>query len=247
MTDLDVASTPRVLRPWGHLSTLAWAVVVAVVSTATGAIALGLWFSDSAGPSTDLMKDARLFGWLSLAGLAGELAALVIITRLAGWSAREYLALAMPSKREAQIGFAAIAALVLMLDAATWLAGRDIVTPFQVDAYNSARQSGAWLPLLLAIVVGAPLGEELMFRGFLFRGWAQTPRQVWPAIAVISALWSLMHTQYDWFGIVQIFMIGIALGWIRWRSGSTLLVILLHGMINAYATVQTIAAMEFLQ
>ena len=244
MTDINPASPPR---PWGHLSTLAWALAAAIASTAAGAVALGLLFADSTAATTDLTKDARLFGWLSIVAVVGELAALVVAAKLAGWSAREYLGLAMPSRREAIFGVAVIAALAIVLDSATWLLGREVVTPFQVEAYRSARETGAWLPLLIAIVVAAPLGEEIMFRGFLFRGWAQSPRQVWPAIIVISLLWALMHTQYDWFGIGQIFIIGLVLGWLRWGSGSTLLTILLHGMINAWAAVQTIVVMEFLK
>ncbi len=245
MTDVQIASPPQPLRPWGHLSTIAWALLAALASTVTGATALALLVADIS--TIDVMKDARLFGWLSLAALVGELFVLYGAARLAGWSAREYLGLVMPSRREAQIGIAMVVVMVIVLDATTWLLGRDVVTPFQVEIYRNARESGSWLPLLIAVVVGAPLAEEIMFRGFLFRGWAQTQRQVVPAIVIISLLWAVMHTQYDWFGIGQIFIIGLVLGWIRWTSGSTLLVILLHGMVNAWATVQTIVVMEYLR
>ena len=193
------------------------------------------------------MTNALLFSLVSLAALIGEIAALVIAARVRGWSAIDYLALRMPSRPELVFGIAVIVVLMAVLDTTTWLLGREIVTPFQVEAYNNARSSGSWLPLLLALVIGAPLGEELLFRGFLFRGWAQTPQQVWPAIAVISALWAALHTQYDWYGIGQIFILGVVLGWLRWGSGSTLLTMLLHGMINVWATIQTIFTMEFLR
>ena len=42
-------------------------------------------------------------------------------------------------------------------------------------------------------------------------------------ILVISLLFTVIHMQYDWFGLFQVFLIGLLLGWIRWRSGSTLL------------------------
>ena len=232
-------------RPWGYLSTTGWALLAALASTVTGATALALLFADLA--TVDVMRDAHLVGWLSMAALMGELFVLYGAARLAGWRARDYLGLVMPTRREAQLGFAAVAAMVIVLDATTWLLGRDVVTPFQVEIYRNARETGSWLPLLIAVVVGAPLAEEIMFRGFLFRGWAQTHREVVPAIVVISALWAVMHTQYDWFGIGQIFVIGLVLGWIRWTSGSTLLVILLHGMVNAWATLQTIVVMEYLR
>ena len=86
-----------------------------------------------------------------------------------------------------------------------------------------------------AIIV-APAGEEIMFRGFLFRGWARSERSAWPAIVVISVLWAGLHVQYDWTGMLQIFVIGLFLGWVRWRSGSALLTFLLHALFNLEGT-----------
>ena len=95
-----------------------------------------------------------------------------------------------------------------------------------------------------AMVVYAPVGEELMFRGFLYRGWARTPQAVLPAILAISTIWAGVHVQYDWFGMLQILIIGLILGWVRSRSGSTLLTMLLHGLVNAWATVETVVVVN---
>src|SRR5262249_2675623 len=89
-------------------------------------------------------------------------------------------------------------------------------------------------------------GEEAMFRGFLFRGWARSARGAFPAIVVISAIWAVIHVQYDWFGIAQIFCTGLLLGWVRWRSGSALLTLAMHGAMNAWATVETIIKLDWL-
>ena len=90
-----------------------------------------------------------------------------------------------------------------------------------------------------------PAGEEVMFRGFLFRGWARSERSAWPAIVVISILWAVLHVQYDWAGMLQIFIVGLFLGWIRWRSGSTLLTFVLHALFNLEATAETVVLMRF--
>src|SRR5262249_45035445 len=108
------------------------------------------------------------------------------------------------------------------------------------------RASGSLALLWITFVLIGPAGEELMFRGFLFRGWARTPRAVIPAIVVISAIWAVIHVQYDWFGIAQIFLSGLVLGWVRWRSGSALLTLLMHGAMNAWATVETIIKLHWL-
>src|SRR5665811_1564385 len=106
--------------------------------------------------------------------------------------------------------------------------------------------SGWLLWLWLAIVVFTPIGEEILFRGFLFRGWLRSPRDVWPVIVVTSLLWALIHVQYDWYTIGQIFVFGLLLGWMRWATGSTLLTILLHALINSEGMIETFVDLKWL-
>src|SRR5215467_6107739 len=70
------------------------------------------------------------------------------------------------------------------------------------------------------------------FRCFLFRGWVTSDQYGVFAVIVISQLWAALHVQYDWVGVAQVFLTGLVLGWTRWRSGSTLLTILLHLLVN---------------
>ena len=71
--------------------------------------------------------------------------------------------------------------------------------------------------------------------------------RAWPgargvvAVVVIAVLWALMHVQYAWVFVGQIFIIGLLLGWVRWRSGSTLLTIVLHIVVNLESTIETMA------
>ena len=44
----------------------------------------------------------------------------------------------------------------------------------------------------------------------------------------------------DWYVIAQIFVFGLLLGWLRWASGSTILTILLHALINAEGMLETV-------
>ena len=110
--------------------------------------------------------------------------------------------------------------LIAVSDALLYFTGRDLVTPFQLQSYTTAAAEG-WLPRdVVAAIVVAPAGEEILFRGFLFRGWARSDRSAWPAIVAISLRLGLLHVQYDWTGMPQIFVVGLFLGWMRWRSGS---------------------------
>ena len=95
------------------------------------------------------------------------------------------------------------------------------------------------------MVVATPIGEETLFRGFLFRGWLQSPRDAWPVIILSALLFALIHVQYDWFVTGQVFAFGVLLGWIRWATGSTLLTILLHGVINLEGMIETVVQSWF--
>jgi len=89
-----------------------------------------------------------------------------------------------------------------------------------------------------------PIGEEVLFRGFLFRGWHRSPGDVWLVIVATAALWALSHLQYDFYVIAQIFVVGLVLGWFRWVTGSTLLAIMLHGLINCEGMIETFLALN---
>ena len=54
------------------------------------------------------------------------------------------------------------------------------------------------------------------------------------------------HVQYEIIGMVQIFVIGLILGWIRWASNSTALAIFMHALINTEAMIETAIKVEFL-
>jgi membrane protease YdiL (CAAX protease family) len=231
--------------PWGLTMTTVWIVGAVIGMMIATVIGILIWFPDAQMDSPEFAKDARAFGLLSLVAAAAVVAVLMLAARLRGWSVTDYLGLTWPGGREVMIAFGVTTAFVVGFDVFTYLIGKDVVTPFQIELYKSAAASNSLLFMWAALILAAPIGEEITFRGFLYRGWAHTPRMVWPAIIIISALWAVIHTQYDWFGVFQIFLLGLVLGWVRWRSGSTLLTIALHAVINAWATVQTIIRLNY--
>ena len=171
---------------------------------------------------------------------------LALFARRTGASVAAYLGLIWPKRSEVVFGVAATVAMIVAGNVVSWLLGRSVVTPFQLDIYTTASAGGWLLWLWFAIVVLTPIGEEIMFRGFLFRGWLRAPRDAWPVIIVISLLWALIHVQYDWYVIGQIFVFGLLLGWLRWASGSVILTILLHALINAEGMLETFIDLKWL-
>jgi membrane protease YdiL (CAAX protease family) len=230
-------------RPWGYRATLIWLLLTAGVSVVVSTAVLSYFSRASLERSADPLTNGPLLAQITLVSTIVQVAMTALAARLAGWRATEYLGWAVPGAGIALVATAITAVFVLGYDALTYFLHRDVVTSFQTEAYRSAQTAGKVPQLWLSFVILAPLGEELLFRGFLFRGWVQTSRDVVPGIAFISALWAVIHVQYDWFGMLQIFLIGLILGWARWRSGSTLLTFLLHGLINAWAMIETVAAL----
>jgi len=170
-----------------------------------------------------------------------KLILLALAAQRGGAKASEYLGLRAPTKGQLGFGVAAVIALAITANLLSWLLGHDIVTPFQTAIYRSALEAG-WLPLLLlliAVVVVTPIGEEILFRGFLFGGWLRKPGDAWPVIVLTALLWAIVHVQYDWYVIAQVFSFGVLLGWLRWASGSTVLTIALHALINCEGMLET--------
>src|SRR5207244_9911328 len=123
-------------------------------------------------------------------------------------------------------------ALLIGIDLVTHLLGRDVVPGFMVEVYKSARDSNSLVLFFIAVVIVAPISEEVAFRGFLFRGLSASWLGISGTLIATSAAWAAMHVQYDTFTLAQIFLIGLLLGWMRWASRSTLLTIMLHMLAN---------------
>ena len=83
-------------------------------------------------------KDARAFGILSLVAAASAVAVLIVAAKLAGWRVSDYLALVPPDRSDAIKATVRSWSSCLGFDAITYLIGKDIVTPFQIDLYKNA-------------------------------------------------------------------------------------------------------------
>jgi uncharacterized protein len=233
------------MRTWGYWATLLWAVIAFVAGQLVGLVVPLLWRNSDLSSLLATPFDGvtvALFILISNPITIAVLAAAV-------WFARapqvEYFALTLPAARPLWTALACLIGLIAVSDGLLYFGGYPLVTPFQLLSYTTAAADG-WLPILLfGAIIMAPAGEEIMFRGFLFRGWARSERSAWPAIIVISILWSALHIQYDWTGILQVFIFGLFLGWTRWRSGSTLLTFLLHALFNAEGTLETLVQIRF--
>ena len=90
-----------------------------------------------------------------------------------------------------------------------------------------------WAFALLVVGVGAPLSEELLFRGFLLSALARSRVGFAGGALITSGLWTALHAGYSLAGIVEVFTIGLFFCWLLWRTGSLLVPIFCHGLYNA--------------
>jgi CAAX protease family protein len=234
-------------KPWGRFTTLVLGAFALLAGQAAALMALSAWLDRAPSALTDFSGDGTAITLVIVASTPVEIALLVLFARQTGESATQYLGLIWPRRSEVVFGVVAIVALMFAGDVLSWLLGRGLVTSFQTDIYRSARAAGWLLWLWLAIVVITPIGEEILFRGFLFRGWLRSPQDAWPVIVLTGAVWAIIHLQYDWYVISQVFAFGLALGWMRWATGSAILTMLLHGLINSEGMLETFFNVNWLE
>jgi len=87
--------------------------------------------------------------------------------------------------------------------------------------------------LFIAVAVLAPLGEEIIFRGFLQqileKHWKDTTR----AVLFTALIFSIIHMNPYWF--IQIYILGVVLGFLAWKTQSIIAPLILHGLNNTVA------------
>lgn len=88
------------------------------------------------------------------------------------------------------------------------------------------------------VVFLAPVFEETLFRGYLFKAWRRSWMGLWGTLIVTSILFAAMHVgQYNWIAVAQLFVFSMVLGLAREKTGSLQAPVLLHMINNLISTV----------
>jgi len=233
---------PRIWKFWG---TALWGLFI-FAAMFVGQIAVVAWFVLVREGPVDMAAAIHIVGGgLTIAlsvimGLPAVIAALWIAIRISGTQFADYLALRRPSWTELLIGVVALSVVVIGWELLSRATGHDVTPGFMGDVLKSARADGALWLLVIAFTVAAPVSEEFFARGFLYRGWSESFLGPTGAIILSSLVWTALHLQYDWFFFGEVFSIGLLLGYLRCRFNSTWLTVVVHGLNNLAAVVQTI-------
>jgi CAAX protease family protein len=233
------APVSETTKPWGIFATFALGAIALLVGQLLGIAAVSGLYGFDLKQMGAISRDGGGIILFICVSAPMQVALLMAMASYKG-NAVAYLGYKMPRRSEVLSGLAAVVALILIGDIISLLAGRSIVDPFQSDIYQASREANLFPLLLFAITVLIPISEESLFRGFLFGGWLKSPRSAWPVIILTAGLFAIIHVQYDWFLICQVFAFGVLFGWMRWVTGSTLLTMLLHGVVNLEGMIETL-------
>jgi membrane protease YdiL (CAAX protease family) len=111
----------------------------------------------------------------------------------------------------------------------------------QLEQFSFVLDEGpmAFIVLLVAAGVLAPIIEELFFRGFLF-GLYRRRQPLWVAYAISSVLFTLLHIEPTRMSPPQIvglsvgiLLLAVLLAWMYQRTGSLIPSIIAHAVNNA--------------
>jgi membrane protease YdiL (CAAX protease family) len=230
--------------PWGPWATAGWSALVFLLYSAVQLVGFGaVGAALAAGPLDGRSLEAAVEAHIGLVLWVGLLIAAPLgtaaVALLAAWrrppSLTRALGLVRPRRRPALLWLAAALGAVLALDLLSAWLGRPVVPDFMARAYPTA---GVLPALWLAVVVAAPVFEELLFRGFLLPGLAASRLGGAGAVVVTALAFAAIHIQYDLYDMTAILVLGLLFGAARLATGSTLLTLLMHSAINLAAMIE---------
>jgi membrane protease YdiL (CAAX protease family) len=168
--------------------------------------------------------------------LAAPMAVLVptlITVRILGLDARKTLRLTLPSGMDLLLAIPLAFSLTVISDQLTNLTGQFFPLPESIrEGMVQLLRAESGLDLLVKILgigVGAAVSEELLFRGFIQKGFEQSWRRS-VAILVASALFAFMHLIPH--NIPSYLLAGIVLGVTAAATDSILIPVLVHFTYN---------------
>lgn len=224
---------------WGLWTTLAFGAAIAVVFMLTqlGIVFAYAFYEATRGSQVSLHAVAVRFSADGLYFALVTSASAGVCSVLTWWAARlrkgispmDYLGLRRVKVRVLLAWMTVTAVLMFVSDLAEPLLKHPRGSEFTLAIYRSA----TFVPLLwFAIVIAAPVFEELFFRGFLLQGLRYS--KLGPAVAVVlTALgWAISHSQYSDAEITEIFIFGLVLGTARLRTESVFMPIAMHAFVN---------------
>jgi membrane protease YdiL (CAAX protease family) len=155
------------------------------------------------------------------------------VARLRQLSFHDDLGLRWPAPGRAMLWFTVFLGLVVLEEVLGPVLGVPPPQPWG-DKYSLPTK----LLRVFAMVVLAPISEELLFRGLLYQLFARTALKDVGAILLTAAAFTALHSQYGYPALLFVMAGGLFYGTVRYSTGSVLLTMIFHAVGNAYAAYQ---------
>jgi membrane protease YdiL (CAAX protease family) len=203
-------STPTVPAPsWGFSATLAWGAGALLAPFAIVAFFYQVF----------LHGDPALDVAMSMLAQLGSILVVAAAARIRGWNIGDYLSLTVPRGRDMLLG---------LVSAIIFLATEFLLMTSTGRWIRSFSPPDVELAFLLSALLVTPFSEELVYRGFLYRGLAKSVIGPWGALLVIAVIFAVLHGG----AYIIHFLSGALLGWLRLKTNSTSPAILAHATLN---------------
>lgn len=232
----------RTISPWPPLLAVVagLAIVLAAALTANLAVdAMALAVNRFAPPGDPAVPRPPETVALALVVWMVTLQATIIglVLLLAGWfGGRRWMVLGLagplPPGGTICATFALMLLVLLPYNAVVLGLARDAVEQDLKPFTRVLRSDVGWL-FALGVGIGAPLAEELLFRGFLLGALSRTYLGFFGAALVTTLAWTALHAGYSGFGLVEVFIAGLLFCWVLWRTGSLWVPIFCHALYNS--------------
>jgi membrane protease YdiL (CAAX protease family) len=197
-------------------------------------------------------SDSRTLALSAIIGLT-PLACLMVpvsvfLSRIDGGTPRYVLNLRVP--RLTLLGWIVVVGGFIIGVLAAFMIVLSLLTLFHVDLPGSgmveqtvagaATQSGLLALVVPSLIIGAPVAEELLFRGQIFTALSQTRLGFSGTTVLTAAGWAALHYSGQPVQVALIFVLGLILGWLMYRFGSLYVTIACHAAWNGLVSLVVI-------
>jgi membrane protease YdiL (CAAX protease family) len=229
---------------WGAWATVGLSLAIFMIDSMAQTIVMVIFavlqaLSEPIGSDLDsvmefvqrLMTNGDMFSIaLIISSLLGVGAAWLFIKLRRGAGFKEYLALRAISLKTVLV---LIGVLIALFAVAIGI-GQLMNSPEQEDILTQAFYNTTFPPAFwLAIGLIGPFFEEVLFRGFLFAGLLRSRLGAAWTIIITGLVFAMVHAvQYGIGVLVQIFILGVVFGLVRWKTNSLWSSIILHAAWN---------------
>lgn len=122
-----------------------------------------------------------------------------------------------------------------------WMVGPDVARLFDSTRVLRGRPFSEQIGVALGVTLLAPLGEEVLFRGYLLRVF-RARYGATAALLLTSGIFAAMHLNPASF--LALFALGLLFGLLRLASGSILPALVGHGLQNGITAVAVLAGLS---